>query len=173
MSLAETAAALDRLPWLPDEPDAQQADHHARLARAGGAAVVAGAALLWGAREIAERPIAQTNGAATTVRLPEPRPAPVAEIRQPPQSHRPSATANVIAEIGAFGSAVQAERASKTVARAYPPLAKLPVRAIVARNSKGRRFYRFQVTASDDTVRQFCGRMNQMALSCSVRALPR
>src|SRR3954454_21644579 len=79
MSRVEAAAAMDRLPWLPDEPEVK-----ARRRR--GVSVIGwilalvllvGAVAFWlGARSVEEptRPAAPAPKTATTVRLPEARP---------------------------------------------------------------------------------------------------
>jgi hypothetical protein len=80
MSRVEAAAALDRLPWLPDDPTAQPARR--RIAAVTGSALtvvllVGGAAFWFGVQSIDDQaPRASTSPtAATTVRLPAARPA--------------------------------------------------------------------------------------------------
>ncbi|MFL6720616.1 MAG: hypothetical protein ACJ8FT_02275 [Sphingomonas sp.] len=86
MSRVEAVAAMDRLPWLPDEPKPQPVTH----GRSGGALVlwtaalallVAAPAYWFGASSVDEvpAPIAHRAVPTTTVRLPAPRPAVPAE----------------------------------------------------------------------------------------------
>lgn len=89
MSRVEAAAAVDRLPWLPDEPQPKRAK------RLGGAAlgwaataiiVVAGTAFWFGTQSVQNelRAPSRHPAPATTVRLPQPRPA-EPEVRIPVQ----------------------------------------------------------------------------------------
>jgi hypothetical protein len=80
MSRVEAAAGMDRLPWLPDEPQQRPAERrrNAVLPWAAATIVVTAAGGLWlGTRSIDQQPATTTRapGPATTVRLPEPRPA--------------------------------------------------------------------------------------------------
>ena len=81
----DAAAAEDRLPWLPDEPQPT------RPRRRGGAAVgvaaaailtVGGAAFWMGARSVNEgsAPRSPAPHASTTIRLPQARPAPAPQV---------------------------------------------------------------------------------------------
>jgi hypothetical protein len=85
MSRVDAAAAMDRLPWLHDEPTPLAGRRHA-VGVAGpllATALLAGGAAVWfGARSIEEQaPPAGTPHAATTVRLPAARPAAPAQPR--------------------------------------------------------------------------------------------
>jgi hypothetical protein len=68
------AAALDRLPWLPDEPRTSRAEPvgNTLLPWAAAAAVVAGGSFWMGTRSVEEEPVTQARS-TTTVRLPEAR----------------------------------------------------------------------------------------------------
>jgi SPOR domain len=90
MSRVEAAAAMDRLPWLPDEPKPKAAKRRGNAALLWAAAsivAVAGAAFWMGARSVQEQIPAPSHHAipTTTVRLPEPRPAEPAQVRIPAQ----------------------------------------------------------------------------------------
>jgi hypothetical protein len=79
MSRVEAAAAMDRLPWLPDEPDVKTSRHRGVSAIGWVLAIVllvGGAAFWLGSRSAEQqtRPAAPAPKAATTVRLPEARP---------------------------------------------------------------------------------------------------
>jgi hypothetical protein len=80
MSRVEAAAALDRLPWLPDDPTLQPARR--RSAAVSGSALTAvllvgGAAYWFGVQSVEDQalPASTSPTAATTVRLPAARPA--------------------------------------------------------------------------------------------------
>jgi hypothetical protein len=80
MSRVEAAAAMDRLPWLPDNPTAQPARR--RSAAVTGSALtvvllVGGAAFWFGVQSVEDQatPASTSPMAATTVRLPAARPA--------------------------------------------------------------------------------------------------
>jgi outer membrane biosynthesis protein TonB len=91
MSRAEAAAAMDRLPWLPDEPQPKRVKRRggAALGWAGAAIVaVAGAAFWAGTWSVQDELPAPSRHAppTTTVSLPQPRPAePQVRIAAPPQ----------------------------------------------------------------------------------------
>jgi hypothetical protein len=89
MSRVDAAAASDRLPWLSDEPQAKPAKRGGNPPlgwAAAAVAIVAGAAFWLGTRSVEEQPAPSQKRAApaTTVPLPEARPAP-AEVRMPEQ----------------------------------------------------------------------------------------
>jgi hypothetical protein len=77
MSRVEAATAMDRLPWLPDEPTAQPPQRRGMLRIGAALAVVllVGAGAFWfGARSIKEQaPPSPTGRPTTIVRLPPPR----------------------------------------------------------------------------------------------------
>ncbi|MEA3067645.1 MAG: hypothetical protein QOK41_1052, partial [Sphingomonadales bacterium] len=80
MSRVEAAAAMDRLPWLPDEPKPLPARReHRNFAGWAAAAIllVAGAGFWMGANSFEEWPVPAADRAqpTATVRLPEARPA--------------------------------------------------------------------------------------------------
>lgn len=90
MSRVDAAAAMDRLPWLPDEPQPQQATRRggALLGWSAAAIALASAVGLWiGTRSIdqAVAPSVQPGQPTATVRLPEARPAAPAVVRMPAQ----------------------------------------------------------------------------------------
>jgi hypothetical protein len=108
MSRVEAAAGLDRLPWLPDEPQPRPVKRRSVIVpwAAGGIVAVVAAAGFWvGVRSLeqpASAPVGRSQRAAT-VRLPEPRPAqpeiriapqPEVQIAPPPQV-RPAPTREV------------------------------------------------------------------------------
>jgi hypothetical protein len=86
MSL-DAAAAMDRLPWLPDEPQpspAESAGNGLLPWVAVAAAVVAGASFWMGTPSLEEEP-ATPSRSTTTVRLPEPRNASIPQKRIDPE----------------------------------------------------------------------------------------
>jgi hypothetical protein len=90
MGRVDAAAASDRLPWLPDEPQAKptKRDGNSVLVWAGAAVViVAGSAFWLGTRSVEEQPASSVRHAApaTTVPLPEARSAERAEVQMPAQ----------------------------------------------------------------------------------------
>ena len=71
----DAAAAMDRLPWLPDEPQSPPAESSGNGLlpwAAVAAAVVAGASFWMGTSSVEEEPMTPSRS-TTTVRLPEPR----------------------------------------------------------------------------------------------------
>lgn len=89
MSRVDAAAAMDRLPWLSDEPQAKHAKvRRSNVALWAAAAIVAvgGVAFWMGASSVDQvsAPPAQRIQPTTTVRLPEPRPA-APEVQLPGQ----------------------------------------------------------------------------------------
>ena len=90
MSRVEAATGMDRLPWLPDEPQPRRAKRRGRpmLPWATAAILVVAAGGLWlGTRSI-NPPLPKTGHApppATTMLLPEARPAEPQDVRLPPQ----------------------------------------------------------------------------------------
>ena len=93
MSRVEAAAAMDRLPWLSDEPDSPPANRRRETMIGGGAAAIlvfAGAGYWLGTSRVEDIPIPSGRQvASTTVRLPDirsatPVPPPVA-LRSAPE----------------------------------------------------------------------------------------
>lgn len=81
MSRVEAAAAMDRLPWLSDEPDPQPAIRRSEAMIGGAAAAIllfAGAGYWMGTNSVEDVP-GTKRLPSTTVRLPEARPAPPAQ----------------------------------------------------------------------------------------------
>jgi hypothetical protein len=78
-----------------------------------------------------------------------------------------------LVQIGAFGSRYQAKRGWWAMVRAYPGVRKLPAVVTETRNSRGRRFYRFQIgTTSQAHSEVLCQRMEKITFSCAVVGLP-
>ena len=75
--------------------------------------------------------------------------------------------------IGAFGSRLQAKLGWRYMVGAYPGVAHLPATVVEVRNSRGRRFYRFQIgTTSQAHSEVLCQRMQKIRFSCAVVGLP-
>jgi outer membrane biosynthesis protein TonB len=102
----------------------------------------------------------------------KPAAAPTASLK--PWNPRASAgAAGRLAQVGAFGSRLQAKRGWWTMVRAYPAMARLPALVVETRNSRGRHFYRFQIgTTSQAHSEVLCQRMQKIRLSCAVVGLP-
>ncbi|MFL6743024.1 MAG: hypothetical protein ACJ8E3_03580 [Sphingomicrobium sp.] len=84
-----------------------------------------------------------------------------------------SGAAGRVVQIGAFGSRLQAKRGWVHMARAYPGVRRLPAVVVETRNSRGRRFYRFQIgTTSQAHSEVLCQRMERIRFSCAVAGLP-
>lgn len=78
-----------------------------------------------------------------------------------------------IVRIGAFGSRAQAKLGWRYMVSAYPAVAHLPATVVESLNSRGRRFYRFQIgTTSQAHSEVLCQRMEKIGLSCAVVGLP-
>ena len=78
-----------------------------------------------------------------------------------------------LVQIGAFGSRLQAKRGWAHMARAYPGVRRLQAVVVETRNSRGRRFYRFQIgTTSQAHSEVLCQRMRKIRFSCAVVGLP-
>lgn len=78
-----------------------------------------------------------------------------------------------LVQIGAFGSRQQAKLGWRRMKRSYPAVARLPAVVVEARNSRGRRFYRFQIgTTSQAHSEVLCQRMESIGFSCAVVGLP-
>ena len=78
-----------------------------------------------------------------------------------------------LVQIGAFGTRLQAKRGWAHMARAYPGVRRLQAVVVETRNSRGRRFYRFQIgTTSQAHSEVLCQRMRKIRFSCAVVGLP-
>jgi hypothetical protein len=116
--------------------------------------------------------VAQTEGAA----LVAPAPAPVMTRPIPLQAWPAWQSAGAkgrIVRIGAFGTREQAKLGWRHMVQAYPAVAHLKATVVGDRNSKGRRFYRFQIgTTSQAHSEVLCQRMEKIRFSCAVVGLP-
>lgn len=115
---------------------------------------------------------------AATVAAPPP-PQPVSIAAPPPATltlwpSREVAGANGrLVQIGSFGSVEQAKLGWRHMQRAYPAVGRLPAVVVETRNSRGRRFYRFQIgTTSQAHSEVLCQRMKLISFSCAVIGLP-
>jgi outer membrane biosynthesis protein TonB len=126
--------------------------------------------------------------AKRAVAAPSPKPEPVAETAPAP----PTPTTNGaekpltawpawqsqgaegrIVRIGAFATREQAKLGWRYMVRYYPAVAHLKATVVLDRNSRGRRFYRFQIgTTSQAHSEVLCQRMEKIRLSCAVVGLP-
>jgi hypothetical protein len=78
-----------------------------------------------------------------------------------------------IVRIGAFGTREQAKLGWRYMVRAYPAVARLKATVVGDHNSRGRRFYRFQIgTTSQAHSEVLCQRMERIRFSCAVVGLP-
>jgi SPOR domain len=78
-----------------------------------------------------------------------------------------------LVQIGAFGSRHQAKLGWRRMVRSYPAVGRLPAVVVERRNSRGRRFYRFQIgTSSQAHSEVLCQRMQSIDFSCAVVGLP-
>ena len=78
-----------------------------------------------------------------------------------------------LVQIGAFGSRHQAKLGWRRMKRAYPAVGRLQAVVVEARNSRGKRFYRFQIgTTSQAHSEVLCQRMQRIRFSCAVVGLP-
>ena len=78
-----------------------------------------------------------------------------------------------LVQIGAFGSRQQAKLGWRRMKRAYPAVGRLPAVVVESRNSRGKRFYRFQIgTTSQAHSEVLCQRMQTIRFSCAVVGLP-
>ena len=77
-----------------------------------------------------------------------------------------------LVQIGAFGSRQQAKLGWRRMQRAYPAVGRLPATVVTSRNSRGKRFYRFQIgTTSQAHSEVLCQRMQKIRFSCAVVGL--
>jgi hypothetical protein len=105
---------------------------------------------------------------STAVRTARPATAP----RLWPATESKGAYGRVV-RIGAFGSRQQAKLGWRRMQRVYPAVARLPATVVADRNSRGRRFYRFQIgTTSQAHSEVLCQRMQSIRFSCAVVGLP-
>ena len=107
-----------------------------------------------------------------------PAPAPVAplasrqQLRYWPARQTRGASGRLV-QIGAFGSRQQAKLGWRRMKRAYPAVGRLQAVVVETRNSRGRRFYRFQIgTTSQAHSEVLCQRMERIRFSCAVVGLP-
>lgn len=129
--------------------------------------------------ELAETVAKQSSAAkaepsAAVRRAPTVRTVPARQqpLRLWPARERRGAYGRVV-QIGAFGSRHQAKLGWRYMARAYPGVRRLPAVVVEARNSRGRRFYRFQIgTTSQAHSEVLCQRMQRIQFSCAVVGLP-
>ena len=78
-----------------------------------------------------------------------------------------------LVQIGAFGSRQQAKLGWRRMTRSYPAVGRLPAVVVESRNSRGKRFYRFQIgTTSQAHSEVLCQRMARIRYSCAVVGLP-
>jgi hypothetical protein len=78
-----------------------------------------------------------------------------------------------LVQIGAFGSRHQAKLGWRRMVRSYPAVGRLRAVVVETRNSRGRRFYRFQIgTTSQAHSEVLCQRMRTIRFSCAVVGLP-
>lgn len=78
-----------------------------------------------------------------------------------------------LVQIGAFGTRQQAKLGWRRMKRSYPAVGRLQAVVVESRNSRGRRFYRFQIgTTSQAHSEVLCQRMERIRFSCAVVGLP-
>ncbi|GAA4724216.1 SPOR domain-containing protein [Sphingomonas lutea] len=118
-----------------------------------------------------------------TVATPAPaRPAPTQSARAAParakqltlwNARQSAGASGRLVQIGAFGSRQQAKLGWRRMQRSYPAVARLPAVVVPTRNSRGKRFYRFQIgTTSQAHSEVLCQRMRRIRYSCAVVGLP-
>jgi len=119
---------------------------------------------------------AQTAASESTEAKVAAAPPPVVAKPQPPKlwpSRQVKGAAGRLVQIGAFGSRQQAKLGWRRMQRAYPAVGRLPAVVVESRNSRGRRFYRFQIgTTSQAHSEILCQRMQRIDFSCAVLGLP-
>lgn len=120
-------------------------------------------------------PTASAVPSAKAAPLPRPRqvaPTEAAPAQTKPLQRRSPLSNGRLIQVGAFGSTAQAERGWESTVRANDALAQLAGRAVEARNSKGRSFYRYQLaTTSQAHSEVLCQRLRKKGLSCVVMGL--
>jgi len=88
-------------------------------------------------------------------------------------SRQASGASGRLVQIGAFGSRQQAKLGWRRMTRSYPAVGRLPAVVVESRNSRGKRFYRFQIgTTSQAHSEVLCQRMARIRYSCAVVGLP-
>ena len=136
------------------------------------------------------RTVAEQEGAAPkaasaqseTAKAPAPAPAATVPAARPlasrqqlklwPARETKGASGRLV-QIGAFGTRQQAKLGWRRMQRAYPAIGRLPATVVTARNSRGKRFYRFQIgTTSQAHSEVLCQRMDRIRFSCAVVGLP-
>ena len=130
-------------------------------------------------REISRVLAEQDSKPAASV---EPKAVPVAPrpvVAAPPRpltfwpARQAAGASGRLVQIGAFGTRLQAKRGWVRMARAYPGVRRLQAVVVETRNSRGRRFYRFQIgTTSQAHSEVLCQRMQRIRFSCAVVGLP-
>jgi len=102
-----------------------------------------------------------------------PPPAAAAPSQKLWPARQVNGAAGRLVQIGAFGTRQQAKLGWRRMQRAYPAVGRLPAVVVEARNSKGRKFYRFQIgTTSHAHSEVLCQRMQRINFSCAVLGLP-
>lgn len=99
--------------------------------------------------------------------------APTAQPRALWPSQQTAGAGGRLVQIGAFGTRQQAKLGWRRMQRSYPAVGRLPAVVVEARNSRGRKFYRFQIgTTSHAHSEVLCQRMQAISYSCAVMGLP-
>jgi len=99
-------------------------------------------------------------------------PASMKQLRLWP-SRQASGAYGRLVQIGAFGTRLQAKQGWRRMTRSYPAVGRLPAVVVESRNSRGKRFYRFQIgTTSQAHSEVLCQRMASIRFSCAVVGLP-
>ena len=120
-------------------------------------------------RTLAEQ---DSKPAAATVAA-APRPVAAASPLRAWPARQSAGASGRLVQIGAFGTRLQAKRGWAYMARAYPGVRRLQAVVVETRNSRGRRFYRFQIgTTSQAHSEVLCQRMRRIRFSCAVVGLP-
>lgn len=139
--------------------------------------------------ERVDRPSSARRDARLVREAPKPPPRPAIPVPAPRVAKPAPVTANRplsawpawqsqgaagrIVRIGAFGTRQQAKLGWRYMVRSYPAVAHLQATVVETRNSRGRRFYRFQIgTTSQAHSEVLCQRMERIRLSCAVVGLP-
>ena len=202
--MSRVEAALERLPWLPDNP-AMPRTQGLDLSLAGWIAAIIGVVAVAGWIDARRNDEKRLPTSTTTVHLPPARssePAAAVQIVEPVSVRPPRVQAEALKvpnplrrrtaarikaasprpeppigrtiQVGAFGSARQAEAGLHYMRAHYPGVSGLPSSVRTSRNSKGRSFYRFQMsTTSQAHSEVLCQRMRRIGLSCEVVGVPR
>lgn len=128
-------------------------------------------------RVIIQNPEAASEAPESSSIAPAPAAKPVANPDAKPLKAWPAwesqGARGRIIRIGAFGTRDQAKLGWRHMVRAYPAVAHLKATVVADRNSRGRRFYRFQIgTTSQAQSEVLCQRMGRIRFSCAVVGLP-